>query len=274
MMEAQRVSSTPPSDVRAVIFDWDQTLWDSWTLHLNAIKHAADFVGRAAPSAQHVLDTFGGTLEDHLQRIYGSRDGPMLGYLQYYRAQRLTLARLFPGVADVLAALRAAGYKVAVLSDKVESRGLEEVALAELDGVLHAAVFRDGSCPAKPEPDSLLRTLDTLGVNRPRPSTPAMPRGTSSAPAAPAWRRWARCGVAWTWTPSWPPRRTTPGARPATRWRSCALRGRASPPTPIPSLPRKRESRRGGSGAGGPRSPSRHGRRRVSRGRHPEPVEG
>ncbi len=164
MMEAQRVGTTPPSDVRAVIFDWDQTLWDSWTLHLNAIKHAAGFVGRAPPSTQHVLDTFGGTLEHHLLRIYGSQDGPMRGYQEYYRARRLDLARLFPGVSDVLAALRAAGYKVAVLSDKEESRGLEEVAIADLDGALHTAVFRDGSCPSKPAPDGLLQTLNRLGV--------------------------------------------------------------------------------------------------------------
>ena len=164
MMEAQRAAATPPSDVRAVIFDWDQTLWDSWTLHLNAIKHAASFVGHAPPSTQRVLDTFSGALEHHLLRIYGSQDGPMRGYREYYLARRLDLAGLFPGVSDVLAALRAAGYKVAVLSDKIESAGREEVSLAGLDSVLHAAVFRDGTCLTKPAPDGLLRTLDMLGV--------------------------------------------------------------------------------------------------------------
>ena len=157
-------SQPPHHGIRAVVFDWDQTLWDSWKLHLGAIRHAGSFSGHPVPSTQRILDTFGGTLEEHLARLYGSLDGPMQGYLEFYHAQRLAMARLFPGVAEVLASLRAAGYRLAVMSDKVESAGLEEVAMVKLEETFHAAVFRNGTLLAKPEPQSLLHTLDMLHV--------------------------------------------------------------------------------------------------------------
>ena len=154
----------PHHGIKAVIFDWDQTLWDSWKLHLGAIQHAASFAGQVSPSPERILDTFGGTLEEHLVRLYGSLERPMQGYLEFYHAQRLAMGRLFPGVAEVLASLRAAGYRSVVLSDKVESAGLEEVAMVKLEETFHAAVFRNGTLLAKPEPESLLHTLDMLHV--------------------------------------------------------------------------------------------------------------
>ena len=150
--------------IRAVVFDWDQTLWDSWTLHLGAIQYAAGPLGLPEPSHQRILDTFGGTLEHHLARLYGASDEPLRHYLEYYRAQRQALGGLFPGVAEVLAALRAGGYRLAVLSDKVQSAGLEELEMAQLTDLFHAAVFRDGTSLAKPHPQSLLRTLEQLQV--------------------------------------------------------------------------------------------------------------
>lgn len=147
-----------------MVFDWDQTLWDSWDLHLGAIQHAAGFSGNPVPSTQRILDTFGGALEDHLVRLYGSRERPMEGYLEFYRAQRQAMAGLFPGVAEVLSSLRAAGYRLAVMSDKVESAGLEEVAMVKLEETFHAAIFRNGTLLAKPAPEGLLHTLDMLDV--------------------------------------------------------------------------------------------------------------
>jgi HAD superfamily hydrolase (TIGR01509 family) len=151
-------------EIRAIVFDWDQTLWDSWTLHLRGIQHAAGSLDLPEPSPQRVLDTFGGTLEEHLVRLYGSMERPLAGYMEFYRAHRGALGRLFPGVAEVLEALRRAEYRLAVLSDKVVAAGREELALVDLADCFHAAVFRDGASLAKPHPQGLLRTLDELHV--------------------------------------------------------------------------------------------------------------
>lgn len=148
-----------------VVFDWDQTLWDSWELHLRSLQYASQQMGLPAPSAQEVVAVYQGTLEDHLKRLYGMQAQRAEGqYLEFYRDHWRSLGRLFPGVRRLVERLAGEGYALALLSNKVRWAGEQELEEAGLRGIIQVSLFKEDVQEAKPAPEGLRRIVETLGI--------------------------------------------------------------------------------------------------------------
>ena len=66
--------------ISLLVFDWDQTLWDSWEVHWRAIDHAARGIGATTPTKQEIVASFSSRLEDQLGKLFGqSLDGATQG---------------------------------------------------------------------------------------------------------------------------------------------------------------------------------------------------
>ena len=143
-----------------LVFDWDQTLWDSWEVHWRAIDHAAQGIGATTPTEREIVASFSSRLEEQLGKLFGqSLDGATQRYLDFYQRNSVLLSRAFPEVKEVLEELLSRGHKLAILSNKrrVEvARELQHSGLAEL---FAHSVFRDDVDKLKPEPDGLLSIL-------------------------------------------------------------------------------------------------------------------
>ena len=158
--------------MRAVVFDWDLTLWDSWGIHLRLMENTAAELGLAVPSAeavaaefhrpfrQHLLWFFGSQpdAEDELERIlnsYLSRYDGLLGFRNY----------LFPGVPSLLGALKRRDIRIGILSDKIPEFGHAELHRSGLAGLVDFADFKTDARPYKPAPQGLHTVLNALGTN-------------------------------------------------------------------------------------------------------------
>ena len=84
----------------ALIFDWDQTLLDSWDVHRDAIWHAATTLGLDPPREEVIRDTYAGILDEHLETLFGRNDGLLEPYVRYYGEHHLTDTHLFPGCSS------------------------------------------------------------------------------------------------------------------------------------------------------------------------------
>ncbi len=157
--------------MRAVIFDWDLTLWDSWGIHLRLMENTAAELGVAAPSPEAVAAEFHRPFRQHLLWFFGSRPDAedeleriLASYLSRYDGILAFRNYLFPGVASLLGALKRRGIRIGVLSDKIPEFGHAELQRSGLAGLVEYADFKTDARPYKPAPDGLYTVLDRLGV--------------------------------------------------------------------------------------------------------------
>lgn len=155
----------------SLIFDLDGTLIDSApdiaesvtaALAEHEIHVDADEVRRyigdgAARLIERVLAARRLELDD------AARDRAIDAFHAHYQAHPCRATRCYPGVAEMLAARREEGVRLAVCTNKpqaVAERVLAELALAERIDVLIGA----GRYPLKPDPAPLQACLDALGT--------------------------------------------------------------------------------------------------------------
>ena len=150
--------------LRGFVFDWDQTLWDSWDLHHDAIAHAARSLGLPEPSADAVAGDIGASLDEYLTRTFPDPRAAREHYLAFHSERRAVMGRLFPGVREVLEALMDCGHQLAVLSNKERAAGEWELDAAGRGGLFAVAAFREELPTLKPEPEGLWHVLARLGV--------------------------------------------------------------------------------------------------------------
>ena len=156
---------------KAILFDMDGTVLDTLR-DLNAAANTAlaEF-GFPAMSLDETRRRVGngsrrllelslpeGTPDDILARI-------LAWYLPYYNAHANDTTAPYPGIAELLAALKTAGTPLAVVSNKPD-RTVKELAAIHFPGLLEIAVGENeaGGVRRKPWPDTLLMAAAALGV--------------------------------------------------------------------------------------------------------------
>ena len=165
-----------PSAIEAVVFDFDDTLADTLLARIHAMRQTFAWAGITKPTADvFVTEQRGVPLQVSLGAFETTR-GLSMGMLDIYRAaywlKEPGLLRLFNGVPQLLAALRATNVPIGILTSKARDIVVEGRAagtLVELNELglnwlaPHTVGFEDVA-QAKPHPEGLLRLLDNLGV--------------------------------------------------------------------------------------------------------------
>jgi phosphoglycolate phosphatase-like HAD superfamily hydrolase len=166
-----------PTGIRAVVFDFDDTLADTLMARVDAWQRTFDWAGIVEPSAaDFVSDQRGVSLVGSVERLHKTRgidpEAMLDTYRSAYWAKEPGLLRLFDGVPELVTALREASVPMGIVTSKGRDLLIDGRAagtLVELDelglGWLrpHTVGFEDVTQP-KPHPEGLLRVLDSLGV--------------------------------------------------------------------------------------------------------------
>lgn len=157
---------------RLAVFDCDGTLIDGQASICRAMEQAFTQVGLAAPGRDLIRRAVGLSLPQAMRRLLPDADEETClalteAYKQAFRAAR-TDGRLsqqpFDGIADVLAALRAAGWLLGVatgMSDRGLGHCLAAHALTDLFVTLQTADRH----PSKPDPAMLKAALFEAGAS-------------------------------------------------------------------------------------------------------------
>lgn len=152
----------------AALFDWDGTLLDSREALLDAWHGATEEVlGRRFPDGpedERLVFTLGGA--DLFPRVGGDPETTRHLTATFQRHYEDTGAhvRAFPGVTDLLAALRRAGTRVAVITSKARRRFDLDARRIGVDGLVEVAVCAEDTAARKPDPAPVLHALEALGV--------------------------------------------------------------------------------------------------------------
>lgn len=151
--------------VEAILFDFDGTLADSIPLILESYRYATRAVlGRPLPD-EILTANLGRPLIEQMRILVPEQaDELMRVYREHNLANHDRMIGVFPHVREVLDALAARGYALALVTSKgreLARRGLEATGLADL---LATVVGLEDTEAHKPDPAPVLAALERLGV--------------------------------------------------------------------------------------------------------------
>ena len=157
---------TGDMQLKAVVFDWDLTLWNSWDTHMSLMKQTADTLGYPRPVAADLGREYSRPFLEHLAWFFpGDQERVVDTYMGFYHEVVWLESRLYPGIAELLKRLKDDGYRTAVLSDKRQVFGVPEFEHSGLGPVVdRVQFFADGMAP-KPDPSGLQDVMESLAVS-------------------------------------------------------------------------------------------------------------
>ena len=158
-----------------ILFDLDGTLIDTTDLILRSFQHAFDrhLPGRL-PSRESIVATFGTSLPGVLNEMAaaeGHESPAELGaellatYRQFQHVHHDSLIQPFPGVREMLLALKGDGHRLGLVTSKMEEFARRGLRLVGLEPFLEVAVFHDDTTRHKPDPEPLLLAVSRAGEN-------------------------------------------------------------------------------------------------------------
>lgn len=156
-----------------VLFDMDGTLLDTLDDLHASVNHALSACGlpQVTRDQTRIAAGYGSiVLMDELSGHAHPTDSPEFRHLldvfaEHYNAHHDDATRPYDGIAELLAALKGRGVKMAIVSNKAQ-RDAEQLRALWFADSIGLAIGRVDEVPAKPAPDMAEKALRLLGSTR------------------------------------------------------------------------------------------------------------
>jgi len=150
---------------RAIIFDWDNTLVDSWPCIGRATNITLQTMGLPTWTDGEIRDRVAGSLRDTFPRIYGARwEEAREVYYQAVRSVHLDMLAALPGAEALLESTAKAGLYMGVVSNKVGTYLRLEAAHLGWDRYFGRLVGAEDAVRDKPAPDPIWLALSDCAI--------------------------------------------------------------------------------------------------------------
>jgi phosphoglycolate phosphatase len=201
---ALTLRNIPSAQLRLLVFDLDGTLIDSRRDLVESVNAALAEFGLPVQDENRIASYIGDGAGMLVQRALAFADAdPALGpaaleaFLAHYRRHKLDHTRLYPGVLETLALLRAhLPVKMAVLTNKPVHPSIEICEALELAPFFFSIYGGNSFATKKPEPEGLLKLMAEAGA---KPNETVMIGDSDvdvrTAKAAGAWSIGCRFGL-------------------------------------------------------------------------------
>lgn len=150
---------------KAIVFDWDNTLVDTWPNIVHTMNVTLAAMGYPTWSPAEARERIARSLRDSFPELFGERWEEARGIF-YAELERSHIAMLtpLPGADAVLAGFAESGLPMAVVSNKTGDYLRKEIAHLGW-GPRFASVFGAGDLARdKPAPDAVFAFLDRVGL--------------------------------------------------------------------------------------------------------------
>lgn len=159
-----------PDAPPCLVFDLDGTLVDSAPDLADAVNALMAARGLPPFTEAEVAAMVGDGVGVLLKRVFAARGGEpdasaQADYMAHYAAHVADRTTAYPGIADLLAQARAAGWSLAVCTNKPHALALAVLDATGLAGPFAAVGGGDSFPTRKPDPAHLLATLAQAGAD-------------------------------------------------------------------------------------------------------------
>lgn len=151
-----------------MLFDLDGTLLDSIALVLASVHHTLRIHGVPPPDDAEILEGLGTPLEAVFARWADAPD-TLRAMADTYVAHNLAvhdeMVRPYPGVCELVHALRADGARLGLVTSKRRASAIRGLGAIGLDAAFEVLVCAGEAPRAKPHPEPVHHALRELGVD-------------------------------------------------------------------------------------------------------------
>jgi len=150
---------------KAIIFDWDNTLVDSWGVIQDALNATFDDFGLPRWTLAETQSRVAKSMRDSFPDLFGEAwERAGAAFYRHFEAMHLDRLTPLPGAGDALAELVEAGLYLSVVSNKTgELLRAEAKKLGWDPYFAHIIGANDAACD-KPAPDPVILALTGSGV--------------------------------------------------------------------------------------------------------------
>jgi pyrophosphatase PpaX len=148
-----------------VLFDLDGTLVDSFELITQSFRHAIRMARHREATDDEVFVRWGEPLRIRLASVAAPNELPeaLAAYTAFYQEHHDELARLFPGVPEMVGRLADLGCALGVVTSKRRATTEHDLEVFGLAPFIRAAVTSDDVTVFKPAADPVREALRRLG---------------------------------------------------------------------------------------------------------------
>lgn len=149
----------------ALLFDWDNTLVDSWDLLHRCMNATLSAMGHEPWSAAEVRERMRASLRDAFPALFGERwQDARSVYYESFERFHLDHLRPLPGAEELLRQARDAGLYLAVVSNKTGRYLRQEVAHLGWQDLFGTVVGAQDAPADKPDPVVVRMALEPSGL--------------------------------------------------------------------------------------------------------------
>ncbi|TAL03320.1 MAG: HAD family hydrolase [Rhodospirillaceae bacterium] len=150
---------------RAIIFDWDNTLVDTWPCIGRATNITLETMGLPTWTDSEIRARVAGSLRDTFPRIYGARwEEAREVYYRAFKTVHLEMLAALPGAEALLNTAAQAGLYMGVVSNKVGGYLRSEAAHLGWDRYFGRLVGAEDAVRDKPAPDPIWLALSDSAI--------------------------------------------------------------------------------------------------------------
>ncbi len=156
---------------KAVLFDMDGTVLDTLADLTTAVNHILGEYRMPLLDKRQVAAYLGNGAAYLMSRAVPAdtpnelREEMLRAYQPWYDSHCAILTAPYPGILELMRALRAAGVKQAVISNKQDT-AVKQLAEQHFPGLLETAVGESAAVRRKPNPDAVLAALREMGIKK------------------------------------------------------------------------------------------------------------
>lgn len=154
--------------INTILFDFDGTLVNTNDVIIASWQHTYRHYLGHEESLERITSCFGEPLLITMEREFPGVDPEEAAnvYRDFQKLKADELVKVFDGIPELLAALKAAGYRIAIVTSRTRESAERYLDMLGLRDYFEDMVSCDDTNVHKPNPEPILLCLEKLGITK------------------------------------------------------------------------------------------------------------